>query len=134
MGYEKWEKLGDGKDEQREQEMGPVLAEGEFTIIDLLQTMGLYEPAEFYQNRGIYRILKGANPSRKGAYGFGQVVPPPVASFPKGNSQCLQLPPLDEDESLEIVGEGNVEDFPGFEDIDAGITEMVKMLSQDLDF
>lgn len=54
--HECWEKLGDGLDDQREQEMGPILAECEFTIIDLLQTIGLYEPAKFYKERGIYRI------------------------------------------------------------------------------
>jgi Putative amidoligase enzyme len=56
--HERWEKLGDEKDDQREREMGPILAEGEFTIIDLLQIMGLYEPARFYMDRGLYRIDK----------------------------------------------------------------------------
>ena len=56
--FERWEKVGDGGDGQREKEMGPILAESEFTIIDLLQVMRLYEPAKFYKERGIYRIVK----------------------------------------------------------------------------
>ena len=56
--FERWEKLGDGRDGQREKEMGPVLAEGEFTVIDLLRTVGLYEPAKYYKERGLYKMVK----------------------------------------------------------------------------
>ena len=48
---ETWEKLGDGKDDERESQLGPILAEDRFTIIDLLKFMKLFEPALFYTNK-----------------------------------------------------------------------------------
>jgi hypothetical protein len=38
---EKWEKLGDGLDDERGLEMGSIRAEEDFTIIHLLAAMGL---------------------------------------------------------------------------------------------
>jgi hypothetical protein len=49
--HESWEKLGDGKDIEREARLGPILAESKFTIIDLLLEMGPYGPAKYYRNR-----------------------------------------------------------------------------------
>jgi hypothetical protein len=40
---------------ERERDMGPILAESGFTVIDLLRTMGLYEPARYYKQRGLYK-------------------------------------------------------------------------------
>ncbi|KAL2069525.1 hypothetical protein VTL71DRAFT_14204 [Oculimacula yallundae] len=48
---EKWDKLGDGKDSEREAMMGSTLADGAFTIIDLLQHMGLTEQADYFRNK-----------------------------------------------------------------------------------
>ena len=48
---ETWEKVGDGCDLGRELEYGPILAEGDFTIVDLLNFMDLYEPALYYSSR-----------------------------------------------------------------------------------
>jgi hypothetical protein len=48
--YETWEKLGDGKDDEREARFGPILAESKFTIIDLLEGMELYSSAKYYRN------------------------------------------------------------------------------------
>jgi hypothetical protein len=44
----KWENLGDGLDSKREVEKGPISAEGNFTIMDLLAHMGLWGPYEYY--------------------------------------------------------------------------------------
>lgn len=52
---EHWQKVGDGEDDRRERERGPILAEGRFTIIDLLGVIGVYEPAKFYKERGLYK-------------------------------------------------------------------------------
>jgi len=49
--HEHWEKLGDGKDIEKEARLGPILAESKFTIIDLLLGMGLHGPAKYYRNR-----------------------------------------------------------------------------------
>jgi hypothetical protein len=49
--HETWEKLGDGLDDKKEAEMGPILAEGNFTVIDLLRYMELWGPLEYYQSR-----------------------------------------------------------------------------------
>jgi hypothetical protein len=59
--HESWEKLGDGKDDEREALLGPILAESNFTIIDLLQAMELYGPADYYRNR--WRKLPKRAPS-----------------------------------------------------------------------
>ncbi len=48
---EKWEKVGEGADTINEEKYGPVLAEGRFTIIDLLEHIGLQEQANFYRSR-----------------------------------------------------------------------------------
>jgi len=54
---EVWEKEGDGLDLIRESLYGPTLSESSFTVVDLLEVMGLYGPALFYQRRGIYRWM-----------------------------------------------------------------------------
>jgi hypothetical protein len=36
----------------------PVLAETEFTVVDLMRRIGLWEPARYYQERGIYKIRR----------------------------------------------------------------------------
>jgi hypothetical protein len=54
--HETWEKLGDGKDDKREAQYGPILAESKFTIIDLLSYMKLWGPANYYRKR--WRKLK----------------------------------------------------------------------------
>jgi len=59
--HESWEKLGDGRDDEREARLGPILAESKFTIIDLLQAMELYGPADYYRNR--WRKLPKRPPS-----------------------------------------------------------------------
>ena len=43
----------------------PVLAETEFTIIDLLRTMELYIPALYYRQKGIYKVRKELQPGRE---------------------------------------------------------------------
>ena len=48
---ETWEKEGDGEDELREEQMGPVLADEGFTVIDLLVKMELWESALYYNKR-----------------------------------------------------------------------------------
>ena len=48
---ETWEKLGDGEDAEREETLGPILAESKFTISDLLSTIGLHGPASYYKDR-----------------------------------------------------------------------------------
>jgi hypothetical protein len=49
--YETWEKIGDGKDDEREAKFGPILAESKFTIIDLLSHIKLWGPANYYRKR-----------------------------------------------------------------------------------
>lgn len=67
--HEHWEKLGDGKDDKREREMGPILAEHEYTAIDLLTTLSLYGPAMFYKQRGLYKSARNPDLRRDvGAY------------------------------------------------------------------
>jgi hypothetical protein len=48
---ESWETLCDGKDDEREARLGPILAESKFTIVDLLYETGLYGPANYYRTR-----------------------------------------------------------------------------------
>ncbi|KAG4439690.1 hypothetical protein IFR05_004827 [Cadophora sp. M221] len=48
---EKWQKVGDEKDAKREASMGPTLADGEFTVIDLLRYIGLNEQADYFKDR-----------------------------------------------------------------------------------
>jgi len=48
---EKWEKLGDGKDTEREDKLGPVLADHGFTIINLLEHVGLHPQADYYKDK-----------------------------------------------------------------------------------
>jgi hypothetical protein len=49
---EEWVKTGIEKADRRtERKLGPVLAEGRFTIIDLLEHMGLQKSADFYRTR-----------------------------------------------------------------------------------
>ncbi|PVH68781.1 hypothetical protein DL98DRAFT_629026 [Cadophora sp. DSE1049] len=48
---EKWKKLGDGQDAQKEAEMGPIPADGALTIIDLLRHIGLNEQADYYHDK-----------------------------------------------------------------------------------
>ncbi|KAH6678453.1 hypothetical protein B0J14DRAFT_449226, partial [Halenospora varia] len=55
--HETWEKLGDGRDEERERDNGPILAEKRhngFNIFHLLERIGLSGPMRFYQKRGFY--------------------------------------------------------------------------------
>lgn len=52
---ETWEKLGDGLDAQREAEMGPVLADQDFTAVDLLNALHLSGPALHYARKGLFR-------------------------------------------------------------------------------
>jgi hypothetical protein len=53
--FETWDKLGDGLDESKQQEMGAILVEQSFTIVDLLETMGLSELAKYFKERGFYQ-------------------------------------------------------------------------------
>lgn len=46
---EKWEKVGDGNDAERAAEMGPVLADYGFTIIDLLRYLGKHAQADYFK-------------------------------------------------------------------------------------
>lgn len=48
---ETWEKEYDGWDEEREKMYGPVPADGSFTIVDLLNHIGLPEEARYYSTR-----------------------------------------------------------------------------------
>lgn len=48
--HEKWEKLGDGKDGEREKAMGRIVADYGFTIIDLLRHIGLEKQAAYYES------------------------------------------------------------------------------------
>ncbi|EKD16654.1 hypothetical protein MBM_05123 [Drepanopeziza brunnea f. sp. 'multigermtubi' MB_m1] len=48
---EKWTKRGDGKDTEREAEMGPALADGPFTIIELFQHCGMDHAATYYGDK-----------------------------------------------------------------------------------
>lgn len=51
---ETWERRSDGLDEAREDQFGPILAEGKFTVIKLLAAIQLWGPALFYEKRGLY--------------------------------------------------------------------------------
>lgn len=48
---ETWEKLGDGRDGEREAKFGPIIAEEVFTVLDLFKWMGLWESAEYYRDK-----------------------------------------------------------------------------------
>jgi hypothetical protein len=48
---EKWEKMGDGKDAEREDKLGPILADHGFTIINLLEHLGLHPQADYYKDK-----------------------------------------------------------------------------------
>ncbi|KAH6719056.1 putative amidoligase enzyme-domain-containing protein [Leptodontidium sp. MPI-SDFR-AT-0119] len=48
---ETWQKLGDGRDGERERELGPILAEGLLPIDRLLRLLMLDQQAEFYGGR-----------------------------------------------------------------------------------
>ncbi|RDL41899.1 uncharacterized protein BP5553_01878 [Venustampulla echinocandica] len=52
--FESWERLFDGRDDERERVYGPPLAEDAFTVIDLLKHINLHGPAQFYEERGLY--------------------------------------------------------------------------------
>jgi hypothetical protein len=106
---EKWEKLGDGLDSKREAEMGPISAEGNFTIMDLLAHMGLWEPYEYYQNRW-YKHNKEA----KNHLGFctlanGNVVRierlPPLLTAWDYKTQSLSEPDFKKNETLRKLWE-----------------------------
>lgn len=56
---ETWEKMGDGKDRQRAAELGPALADEGFTIIDLLEHIGLSDQADYYRNRWQKHEIEG---------------------------------------------------------------------------
>lgn len=53
MEAELWEKEHDGKDAEREAKYGPIPADGPFTIIDLLQHIGLEKEAEYYKDKWV---------------------------------------------------------------------------------
>jgi hypothetical protein len=61
--HEKWEKLGDGEDAEREEKLGPILAESTFTIIDLLSELGLHGPAAYYKDRWVKLPKKPRQPT-----------------------------------------------------------------------
>lgn len=48
---EKWQKGGNAIDIHQQKKYGPVPAESSFTVIHLLQYMGLDEQADFYSSR-----------------------------------------------------------------------------------
>ncbi|KAL2067453.1 hypothetical protein VTL71DRAFT_1878 [Oculimacula yallundae] len=48
---EEWQKLGDGKDDDREAKYGPILAESRFPINRLLRLLMLDDEAEYYSKR-----------------------------------------------------------------------------------
>lgn len=58
--FEHWATLGDGCDAEREEKLGPILADKDFTIVDLLKHIGVFSAALYYQNRGIYKHTKGS--------------------------------------------------------------------------
>ncbi|KAJ5051621.1 uncharacterized protein L3040_001396 [Drepanopeziza brunnea f. sp. 'multigermtubi'] len=58
---EKWTKRGDGKDTEREAEMGPALADGPFTIIELFQHCGMDHAATYYGDK----VYKHSIPPRR---------------------------------------------------------------------
>jgi hypothetical protein len=53
---EAWEKQGDHSDVLNEQKHGRILAEGRFTIIHLLNRIGLKDSAAYYERRGIHQV------------------------------------------------------------------------------
>jgi len=58
---ETWERRGDGLDKAREEKFGPILAEGKFTTIELLEAIKLWGPALYYKKRGLYIHDKPSN-------------------------------------------------------------------------
>jgi hypothetical protein len=58
--FERWQMMEDGKDVEREKEFGPLWAEKKFTIVHLLEHLGLYEPALFYMNK--WKVVKRTKP------------------------------------------------------------------------
>ncbi|RFU23684.1 hypothetical protein B7463_g12654, partial [Scytalidium lignicola] len=68
--YEVWQRTGvkghaqeeteeeeEEDDANKEAKFGVPLAEGGFTLVDLLRYLGIYGPAKFYARRGVYRYL-----------------------------------------------------------------------------
>jgi hypothetical protein len=106
--HEHWEKLGDGLDDEREREMGPILAESGFTIVDLLQTMGLYEPAMYYKKRGIHRIVMKPNPWNELLGGYYWLEGPgPESTPPEGDSREATSA---SDENARVLVHGKIKD------------------------
>ncbi|KAH7346354.1 putative amidoligase enzyme-domain-containing protein [Rhexocercosporidium sp. MPI-PUGE-AT-0058] len=69
---EKWQKLGDGKDAEREASMGLKLADGAFNIIDMLRYIGLSEQANYFKDK-VYKHdipLQALTPQTKGSCGI----------------------------------------------------------------
>ncbi|KAH6723857.1 putative amidoligase enzyme-domain-containing protein [Leptodontidium sp. MPI-SDFR-AT-0119] len=55
--HEKWEKSSDDKsNDLNEAKLGPILAEGALTIIDILKYLGLNESANYYRDR-LFRVV-----------------------------------------------------------------------------
>ncbi|CZT50318.1 uncharacterized protein RSE6_11279 [Rhynchosporium secalis] len=48
---ERWQKLGDGMDDEREEKYGPILAESQFTIDKLLRLLMLDDEADCYRDK-----------------------------------------------------------------------------------
>jgi hypothetical protein len=48
---EKWTKEGSAKDAKKQEQFGPIPAEGSWTIIDLFRYMHLHEQADYYQDK-----------------------------------------------------------------------------------
>jgi hypothetical protein len=67
---EVWQKHGDGEDDARQSKFGLTLADSTFTIVDLLEYLGLDEPAAFYRTRGLYHheYTHRAEPIYEGTY------------------------------------------------------------------
>lgn len=51
---ETWQRMGDGRDQQREAEMGPTLAEKDFTITNLFRHIGLEQSANYYSENKLH--------------------------------------------------------------------------------
>ncbi len=60
---EEWEKLGDTEDQELEKRLGPILAEGDFTVIDLFRHMNLDEAADYYSGK-VYPADRRYGPTR----------------------------------------------------------------------
>ncbi|KAE8447240.1 hypothetical protein EG329_010934 [Mollisiaceae sp. DMI_Dod_QoI] len=59
--HEKWHKTrNEGDDDRNQRKYGPILAEGKFTIIHILEYMGLQESADFYRSR-LYKVTGHAS-------------------------------------------------------------------------